>query len=1800
MKFLHFTCMAMLCFYMAVANDIRVKTGFEKNEGQVIDQYGKPNQAVLYHAARRGMNVSLTRDGFHYTLFKTNDDVPALSSKMAMLRYIPPTINYHRLEFTFLGIDPAFEHNISQKSFEVCTYYLPDKKLPVNVAVGQKVLYKNIYPKIDIEFLWHEEKGFKYNFIVHPGGRVSDIRFKVNGSKEDKISQGTVHITSSLGTINERIPLSYQILGQQQKSVEAVFYALKEKHTYGVKVKGRYDATHDLVIDPFPDRVWGTYFGGTSTELAYDAKVDASGNVIQVGSTSSTTNIASSGAFQGTFSGSTNGYIVKFNSSGQRLWSTYYGGTGSTSITGCALAANGDIFFSGSTTTSGLATSGAYQTANAGGGDILAGRFSADGSRIWATYLGGTGSDQALSCALDASNNLIITGSTGSSSGIATAGSFQPFKRNSFDAFLTSFSSTGAMNWSTYYGGANSDGATSLVVANNKIFMAGNTDSEDNISTVGSFMATYGGKTDGFWARFSTLGVREYATYVGGSEYDNINAIAADGSGAVAVTGATQSTSGISTTGVFQVNFVNGFDAYVSRYNSAGVRTWGTYYGGSNSDEASSIVIDGNGAIFASGLTNSWGLATSGAYQTSPAGSFDAFILKLNSNGTRAWSSYYGGSANESNNTLALGGAGTIYLSGYTSSLNNIVTNGAFQTVMAGISDAYLVRLSDCTPLPTPTISASGNTTICGSGTVTLTASGSGSGVTYNWSNGATGNSISVNQSGTYTAFASNSTCTSPISNAITISINPQPSVSSFSPTSGAVGTVVTINGSNFANVTSVTLNGISATFNIVSATQITATVPSGASSGPISVAISNCTASSSASFTVSSGQASSISTGTVSRNLCQGSVVSVPFTSNGGFNPGNTFTVQLSNASGGFGSPISIGTGTVSPIACTIPSGIASGTGYRVRVVSSNPSITGAANSNGTITINSQPVISSFTPTTAAVGSTVTVTGSGLEQVNSVLVGGLTTTPSFVSATSVQFVVPSGFTGGTITLSNGTCSATSSTSLTLQQQVANSIIVAPLLKTSFCAGESITITFDAQGTYNSNNTFRVILSSPNGGFSSPTILANGVTSSPVVVTLPSDVQPSSNYGIRVIALSPFTMGNDLTGLTITNAPVISSFTPTSASVGSQVVVTGNYLSTTQDLKVGGISTAFTVVSDNEIRFNVPAGFSGGFIQVSNGVDGCSSTSAQALSLSQTLSISTGVVSSSVCTGSVLSVPFTTTGSFAVGTVFTVQRSNASGGFGSPVNLGTGTTSPISVTIPAGLAAGTGYRFRVVSTSPSVIGSANSNGAVEVVSTPTISDFTPTSGPAGTVVTVNGSNFLATSQVYYNNTSVSFTRVSASQITFSIPTGASSGLIRVANGSCDAVSSSAFSVQTPPNGTLISCNLPKTTMCQGESFTLTFTQNGAFNEGNIFTAQLSDATGSFANPTAIGTATSGSSILATIPANLDATSGYRIRVVSSSPVSTSSEAIGVLTVKIAPTITAVSDNVIYENESFMVDGIGLSATSGVTINGMSSTFTIFSDTRIRVNTPNGVSSGALVVQTSSCPSTTPVSMIVPTIQQIRLVDAANHVVIQNISNNSSINTSASALNIEALTFPERIGSVTFELSGAVNRTVNDGWNVYTLCGDGGTLTNPNYNACNPALIPGSYSLTATPRKFGANDVRTGRPLTIQFRIVSTGSSRIAAEDYSLIIWDKENDVKVFPNPISKDCNVMVRLANDSENALITISDISGKRVATLHQGYLSSGEQMFSWHPANIANGFYLLKVEVGSHSITHKLMLSK
>jgi len=128
----------------------------------------------------------------------------------------------------------------------------------------------------------------------------------------------------------------------------------------------------------------------------------------------------------------------------------------------------------------------------------------------------------------------------------------------------------------------------------------------------------------------------------------------------------------------------------------------------------------------------------------------------------------------------------------------------------------------------------------------------------------------------------------------------------------------------------------------------------------------------------------SNLSTGSIiGSQFCAGSVVSVPINSTSSFASGNVFTAQLSNSTGGFGSPVNIGTlssTTVGFISATIPANTTPGTGYRIRVISSNPAITATDNGNN-LTVNASPTapaIGTITQPTCAV-ATGSVALSGL-----------------------------------------------------------------------------------------------------------------------------------------------------------------------------------------------------------------------------------------------------------------------------------------------------------------------------------------------------------------------------------------------------------------------------------------------------------------------------------------------------------------------------------------------------------------------------------------------------------------------------------------------------------------------------------------------------------------------------------------------------------------------------------------------------------------------------------------------------
>ena len=231
------------------------------------------------------------------------------------------------------------------------------------------------------------------------------------------------------------------------------------------------------------------------------------------------------------------------------------------------------------------------------------------------------------------------------------------------------------------------------------------------------------------------------------------------------------------------------------------------------------------------------------------------------------------------------------------------------------------------------------------------------------------------------------------------------------------------------------------------------------------------------------------ITTGTiVGSPFCACSTVNVPFTSTGTFTAGNIYTAQLSNAAGSFAAPVSIGTlvstANVGTIACTIPCGTPTGAGYRIRVISSTPPVTGTDNGVN-ITINAPPIATfSYTGTPYCQNATnpsPTFSGGGIA-------GTFTSTVGLVFVSSATGVVNlAGSTAGTYIVTNtvaaaGGCAAVSATSTITITPVQSSAFT--YSSSTFCqtgANPTPTITGVAGGTFTSSPAGLVFVSTTTG-----------------------------------------------------------------------------------------------------------------------------------------------------------------------------------------------------------------------------------------------------------------------------------------------------------------------------------------------------------------------------------------------------------------------------------------------------------------------------------------------------------------------------------------------------------------------------------------------------------------------------------------------------------------------------------------------------------------------------------------------
>src|SRR6185437_957541 len=253
--------------------------------------------------------------------------------------------------------------------------------------------------------------------------------------------------------------------------------------------------------------LWFTYYGGTKDDEGTSIDIDKAENVYMYGRTESANGIATNGSYQTAIRGTNtyNSFLSKFDSSGKLIWSTYYGDAYG-SYPGAVICdkSHGYVYIAGETYGStSLASSGAYQTSNAGGEDVYLAKFNGTGNLQWATYYGGIGDEKVSSLATDNFGNIYFTGLTSSPKGIATSGAFQTKYRGSTylpAIYLAKFNNSGQISWATYYNTGNSSVALDQF---QNIYLFGST-SDTNIATVGAYQTLYGGGDDAFIAKFGT------------------------------------------------------------------------------------------------------------------------------------------------------------------------------------------------------------------------------------------------------------------------------------------------------------------------------------------------------------------------------------------------------------------------------------------------------------------------------------------------------------------------------------------------------------------------------------------------------------------------------------------------------------------------------------------------------------------------------------------------------------------------------------------------------------------------------------------------------------------------------------------------------------------------------------------------------------------------------------------------------------------------------------------------------------------------------------------------------------------------------------------------------------------------------------------------------------------------------------------------------------------------------------------------------------------------------------------------
>jgi uncharacterized repeat protein (TIGR01451 family) len=649
---------------------------------EFIPNAGQTNSRVSFYIKGSDRTVYFTPDGVTLALYK--------ESKAKQPKQIKVPVGPEEIEpgprkslvvkIDFVGAQKDVVPEGLDRTGAVFSYFKGKREdWRIGLPGYRKIIYRDLWPGIDLVYKGDVGR-LKYEFLVAPGADPGLIQLGIRGTSDVEVDEeGRLVLKTPLENIVDEKPLVFQESQDGERKLVSAAYRMEKISEGSAKVGfslANYDHSLPLVIDPATLVYCGYIGGGCGNDIA----LDGSGNAYIAGYSYASWFLPVTVGPDLTPNGDWEAFVAKVNASGTGLvYCGYIGGLGEEQAYGIAVDGSGNAYVTGYTFSEQATfpvTVGPDLTYN-GGRDAFVAKVDATGTNLdYCGYIGGDNWDWGYDIAVDGAGNAYITGITDSyqSSFPVTVGP-DLTKSLDYDAFVAKVSGSGTgLSYCGYIGGFGYDSGSAIAVdSSGNAYVTGATYSDQSTFPVkGGPDTTHNGDFDAFVAKISASGASfTYCGYIGGDNWDWGYGIAVDGADNAYVVGVTRSsqTTFPVTVGPELTFKGDTYDGFVAKVSASGASLmYCGYIGGSNTDFAVDIAVDGYGNTYIIGTTysNQTTFPVIDGPDLTYNGNADGYVAKVNPSGAGlVYCGYIGGVGDDGACGVAVDGSGNAYVTGY-------------------------------------------------------------------------------------------------------------------------------------------------------------------------------------------------------------------------------------------------------------------------------------------------------------------------------------------------------------------------------------------------------------------------------------------------------------------------------------------------------------------------------------------------------------------------------------------------------------------------------------------------------------------------------------------------------------------------------------------------------------------------------------------------------------------------------------------------------------------------------------------------------------------------------------------------------------------------------------------------------------------------------------------------------------------------------------------------------------------------------------------------------------------------------